>query len=162
MNDAARAANGAFLWFLHADSRLPKGSVAALVNALIRWPKDLHYFDLHFHDGPRWLRMNEFGVSLRCRLFGLPFGDQGFCIAREVFERLGGFDEQAAYGEDHLFVWKARRHGVRLHRVNGSLLTSGRKYAEHGWLRTTCQHVRLTLAQALLELLRSRSDRGPL
>jgi len=155
MNDAARAARGAFLWFLHADSRLPEGCVASLVDSVDCRPRDLHYYGLRFHDGPRWLRFNEVGVSVRCRLFGLPFGDQGFCISRELFWQLGGFDEQAAFGEDHLFVWKTRRHGVRLHRVPGVLLTSGRKYADRGWMRTTCRHMRLTVAQAFSQLARS-------
>ena len=160
MNDAAEAASSAFLWFLHADTRLPNGCVTRLLEALDRRPHELHYFGLRFHDGPRWLRMNECGVAIRSRLFGLPFGDQGFCIAREAFLRLGGFDEQAPYGEDHLFVWKARRSGVRLHQIKCDLLTSGRKYAEHGWLRTTARHLRLTIEQALPELALSLKRRG--
>lgn len=160
MNDAARAASGSFLWFLHADTRLPDGCIAALLEALEQRPSDLHYFGLHFHDGPRWLRINECGVMLRSRLLGLPFGDQGFCIGREVFLRLGKFDEQAPYGEDHLFVWKARRHGVRLHQVKKSLMTSGRKYVEHGWFRTTARHLRLTALQALPQLAHSLTHRG--
>jgi hypothetical protein len=161
MNDAAQAAGGAFLWFLHADTRVPNGSVSSLLTALKQRPNDLHYFGLRFHDGPRLMRLNACGVAVRSHVFGLPFGDQGFCISRELFLDLGGFDEQAAYGEDHLFVWKARRAGVRLHRVNGTLMTSGRKYAERGWLRTTALHLRLTAAQALPELVRfgNRRDR---
>jgi hypothetical protein len=160
MNDAAEVAGGAFLWFLHADTRLPNGCMSALLTALQQRPNDLHYFGLNFHDGPRPLRLNACGVAVRSRVFGLPFGDQGFCISKKSFWNLGGFDEQAAYGEDHLFVWQARRGGIRLHRVNRSLMTSGRKYAECGWLRTTARHLWLTVGQALPELIRSAGRRG--
>jgi GT2 family glycosyltransferase len=154
MNDAARVARGEFLWFLHADTRLPPDAFAALSARLSRLTNGLHYFGLRFADGPRLLRLNELGVVLRCRLLGLPFGDQSFCLRRETFDRLGGFDESAAYGEDHLLVWSAKRNGVPLCRVPMTIRTSGRKYAERGWARTTWRHVRLTIRQATAEALR--------
>ncbi|MBA3312403.1 MAG: glycosyl transferase family 2 [Planctomycetota bacterium] len=154
MNDAARIADAERLWFLHSDSRLPQAACAALIAATTEQPDALHYFSLQFVDGPRMLRLNEFGVMLRCRLFGLPFGDQGFCLGRELFWRLGGFDERSAYGEDHLFVWAARRRGIRLHPVASVVKTSGRKYAERGWMRTTLRHLWLTFRQAVPEVIR--------
>jgi GT2 family glycosyltransferase len=89
----------------------------------------------------------------------MPFGDQGFCLRREIWERLGGFDTHASYGEDHLFVWKARRAGVPLRPTGGTLRTSARKYQERGWLRTTARHLHLTATQAFpewLKLVRAR------
>ena len=159
MNDAARAGAGKFLWFLHADTRLPPGAVEALTRSLAAAPDALHYFGLRFHDGPAALRLNEIGVMVRSRLLGVPFGDQGFCLRRDLFHRLGGFDETAPFGEDHLLVWAARRNGVRLRRVPLAISTSGRKYAARGWSQTTFRHVRLTLRQAVPEaarLLRAR------
>lgn len=161
MNDAARIALGEFLWFLHADTRLPPAAFAALSARLAGSPDGLHYFGLRFADGPRLLRLNELGVALRCGLFGLPFGDQGFCLRRETFDRLGGFDESAPYGEDHLLVWSAKRHRVPLRRVPASAITSGRKYAEHGWARTTGRHVQLTIRQAAAEASRMIVGRRP-
>jgi hypothetical protein len=128
---------------------LPEGAVAALLDSMRTHPDALHYFGLRFADGPRLLRLTEVGVAMRCVLFGIPFGDQAFCLPRRIFDRLGGFDEQVPYGEDHLFVWKARHAGVRLKRVHAIVGTSGRKYADHGWLRITLRHVVLTLRQAL-------------
>jgi hypothetical protein len=156
MNDATRSAAGEFVWFLHADTRLPIGTVDTLGNALEARPECLHYFKLRFFDGPACLKLNELGVALRCRMFGLPFGDQGFCLRRELFLQLGGFDEGAPYGEDHLLVCAAKRRGVALHQVGGFIATSGRKYAERGWLRTTARHVGLTLRQAVYEAHRVR------
>jgi GT2 family glycosyltransferase len=155
MNAAARAARRRYLWFLHADTRFGPGVLAALRRSLAAEPEGLHYFDLGFAPGgPALMPVNAAGVWVRSRLLGMPFGDQGFCLSRRVFARLGGFDEEASYGEDHLLVWKARRAGVPLRCAGARLLTSARKYQERGWLATTARHLYLTYKQALPELLK--------
>jgi hypothetical protein len=163
LNAGARAADGAVLWFLHADSRVAPADVAALRDALRAAPGALHYFDLAFlPDGPRGMRLNAAGAWVRSRWLGMPFGDQGLCVRRDVWARLGGFDEAAPYGEDHLFVWRARQAGVPLRPTGGVVRTSARRYREHGWGRTTLRHVRLTARQAFPEwvaLLRARAAR---
>ena len=122
---------------------------------LARDPGALHYFDLAFSgDGPPLMRLNERGVWVRSHLLGMPFGDQGFCLRRDVFFGLGGFPEDVPYGEDHLLVWRARQAGVPLRCAPATLLTSARKYGERGWLRTTARHVYLTYRQALPEAAR--------
>lgn len=146
-NAGAAAAAGATLWFLHADSRAPAAALAAALRHTGR--EALGYFDLRFqNDGPRLARLNALGARIRSRWFGLPFGDQGLIMPRSVFERLGGFDERLTAGEDHAFVWAARRAGFPLAPVGAVLETSARRYAAHGWLRTTLRHARLTIAQA--------------
>lgn len=153
MNDAARVAEGKWLWFLHADSQLREREVRALAESLARAPSALHYFDLQFFDGPALLKINEWGAAVRSRFFGMPFGDQGFCMPRKLFEELGGFCETVLYGEDHLLVWKARRNGVRLNRVPATIRTSGRKYRDQGWVKTTVRHQVLTWLQAFPRIL---------
>lgn len=157
-NAGAGAAARPWLWFLHADSRLAPTTLAALAAAMERAPDGLGYFDLRFgSDGPPAVRLNALGVLIRSRLLGLPFGDQGFFLSARTFARLGGFDPTVPYGEDHALVWAARRAGVPLVAAGAPLYTSARKYAEHGWLRTTARHVRLTAAQAWHEARRPRS-----
>ena len=147
LNAGARVARGAWLCFLHADSRLPPAALRAL-DALPQGPDALRYFDLRFCDGPAAMRLNAAGAFIRSRWLGLPFGDQGLCLPRTWFERLGGFDETIGCGEDHALVWAARRAGLPLRPLRAPILTSARKYAERGWLRTTWLHLRLTGAQA--------------
>lgn len=149
MNGGARAAHGRWLWFLHADSRLHAHTLSALQAFLAGQHDALGYFDLRYaDDGPMLTRLNALGANLRARWLGLPFGDQGLVLPAAWFARLGGYDEQAEYGEDHLMVWHARRAGFPLRRLGAPLTSSARKYAEHGWWRTTAQHVRLTVRQA--------------
>ena len=122
-----------------------------------RAPAGLGYFDLRFAaDGPVAVHLNALGVRLRSRVLGLPFGDQGFFLPAATFARLGGFDPSLPHGEDHALVWAARRAGVPLVAAGAPLYTSARKYAEHGWLRTTVRHVRLTAVQAWHEARRVR------
>ena len=150
MNLGSSLAQRKYLWFLHADSRLSTNALEELDQALANDENSLWYFDLKFRDdGPDLTRINAIGASFRTRMFGLPFGDQGFCLRRKTFQQLGGYSELAAYGEDHLFVWAARRQGITLQRVNAAITTSARKYARDGWLRTTAKHLWLTCRQAL-------------
>lgn len=149
MNAGAARAVGQWLWFVHADSRLRPATLSALNAFLERDVDALGYFDLAYRDdGPRLVALNAWGANLRSRAFGLPFGDQGLLLRASRFEALVGFDESVAYGEDHRLVWTARNAGVPLQRIAAPLETSARKYAQHGWLRTTVRHLHLTIAQA--------------
>lgn len=156
-NAGAVAATGDRLWFLHADTRLTPGSLPALRAWLDDGAPALGWFRLRFaDDGPRPLglrlsRWNARGANWRSRVLGLPFGDQGLILPRADFEGIGGFDESLDYGEDHALVWRARRAGLPLRAVDAELITSARRYADRGWLRTTLRHLVLTTTQAWKE-----------
>ena len=155
MNVGATLSTRPFLWFLHADSRVGVDALFALERSLHSHPRGLHYFDLAFQDdGPGFVRLNAWGVRVRSDYLRLPFGDQAFCMSRETFQRLGRFDESAAYGEDHLLVWRAHRQRVPLHRVGALIATSARKYRTSGWLRTTLVHGWRTWRQAVPQVVK--------
>lgn len=147
LNAGIAAASLPRLCLLHADSRLPSPALDALL-AFEPGERDLGYFDLRFHDGPRLMLLNTLGAWLRSRLFGLPFGDQGFCARRALFDRLGGFDPDVGPGEDHALVWRVRHGGGRLHPLRASISTSARRYVEQGWWATTFRFLRMTVQQA--------------
>ena len=154
MNAGAAASDAQFLWFLHADSRLTPDAYACLLQALAQRPGDLHFFDLDFlADGPVLTKLNGWGARVRSRLLSMPFGDQGLCLARSTWERLGRFSENRRYGEDHAFIWQCLRARVPLRPVGAHLQTSARKYRDQGWLKTTFQHGYLTWRQAVPELV---------
>jgi hypothetical protein len=149
LNKGARKATRDFLWFVHADSRLSCKTMEALPKSLTHNPHALHYFNLRFlPDGPPLMFINEIGCRIRSRILGVPFGDQGFAVAKEVFETIGGFPENLPYGEDHLFVWRARQKRIRLRCTGASLYTSARRYAKTGWAKLTWTYARRWIRQA--------------
>jgi hypothetical protein len=148
-NAGAAAGRRDWVWFLHADSQLAPATLPAMAAFVQRDEAALGYFDLRFlDDGPALMRLNALGAWVRSHWFGLPFGDQGLALPRAVFDRLGGFNPALEHGEDHDLVWRARRAGVPLAAIGAPLLTSARKYVEHGWWSTTCWHLRETGRQA--------------
>ncbi len=137
LNAGAAKAQHNILWFLHADSRISDQNIQSLYKALQHKPNALHYFDLKF-DQKGLPQINSWGANMRSSLFGAPYGDQGFCISKPQFERAGRYPEGLEYGEDLMFVWRARQSGIKLNRIKSTLISSARKYKAHGWLKLTC------------------------
>jgi rSAM/selenodomain-associated transferase 2 len=149
MNAGAKDAKGKYLWFLHADSKFGLNTVPALLKAIENYPDRLLYFNLSFlKDGTFWMFINSWGAYFRSRILKTPFGDQGFCIKKELFNNLGGFPDNLIYGEDHVFVWKVRQSGIIVQPISAVLYTSARKYKKNGWLKTTFIHQYLWIKQA--------------
>lgn len=165
LNRGGMEATGKFLWFLHADSMLDGSAFPKLYQSIEKRPERLHYFLLKFQkDGPYMTALNGWGAALRSLVFGMPFGDQGFCLERSMWLAVGRFPEGLSYGEDHVFVWRARQKGIKLQPVYGWISTSARKYRTKGWGRTTLSHLYLTWKQAVPEiwqLWRQQSRRSP-
>ncbi|MCB0349683.1 MAG: hypothetical protein KDD38_00785 [Bdellovibrionales bacterium] len=160
LNTGAKNASRNYLWFLHADSKVPRPSIFLLDRELMLKADALHYFDLQFlSDGPRLVGLNSMAANLRSRYLGMPFGDQGFAMSRATFLRVGGFSENSKYGEDHIFVWEARRKRILLNRVPGAVFTSARRYESEGWGAVTRTRVILTAKQATSECIKLMKQR---
>lgn len=162
LNRGVAAASAECLWLIHADCRPGAGAMAAAAS-FARACGDpgmqttLGWFDLAFvTDGPGLAALNAMGANLRSRIFDLPFGDQAWLMNRELFQRVGGFDETFGRGEDLDFIVHARRAGARFRRMQPAIETSARRYRERGWLRTTLAHGWLTLRLWLKSTRRSR------
>jgi GT2 family glycosyltransferase len=147
LNAGIAAAAHPRVCLLHADTRLSPSALATLL-AFVPGETELGYFDLRFHDGPWLMWLNTLGTWLRSRVFGLPFGDQGFSARRTLFDRLDGFDPDIMLGEDHALVWRLHGIGGRMRPLRATITTSARRYVEHGWWATTLRFGRLTLQQA--------------
>lgn len=155
MNLAATLSRGEMLWFIHADSVLTAQLLNRMNSGLEELERGLYYFSLKYQkDGPWLCAFNAWAANLRSQMFGLPFGDQGFLIARELFYELGGYPTHCSYGEDHLFVWRVHRAGLPVRSLSVPLYSSARKYAKGGWFRVTLHHLRLFLFQFVMECLK--------
>ncbi|MFT4553107.1 MAG: glycosyltransferase involved in cell wall biosynthesis [Chlamydiales bacterium] len=155
LNYGADLASNTYLWFLHADSRFVPDTVSKLYQSIKQSPEALHYFNLEFYGGSSLMKLNAAGAWLRSHLLGIPFGDQGFCLSKELFQKIGAYPEDVLYGEDHLFVWYAKQQGIRLSYTGSTLLTSPRKYQCKGWLYVTISHQYLWIKQAFPEWIKT-------
>ena len=110
MNAGARAAGGDVLLFLHADTLLPDGALAA-VEATVGDPGVIAgRFDVRF-DNPRPVfRMIAWFMNQRSRWSGISTGDQAIFVCREPFEALGGYPDMPLM-EDVELCRRLKRRG---------------------------------------------------
>ena len=149
LNCGAKKATGDWLWFVHADTRLFGGIEQALLAGMKKHPGSLLYFGIDYYDGKLLHKINSLGADFRSAFFGAPFGDQAFCVPRQLHKAIGDFREDADYGEDHLYARAARRKGARLVRLAGKVGTSARKHIDQGWLSLTARYQWMWITQAL-------------
>lgn len=140
-NRGAEAAAGRWLWFVHADSRVPAGFVETF-RALDRDP-DARWGAFRFAlDSRAWqARLWERGVALRVWLFDLPYGDQGIFVNREVFAQTGGF-APIPLMEDVELVSRLKRIARGRH-LTEHLPTSAARWERDGWWRRSLGNLRL-------------------
>jgi len=159
LNAGAQTARGQWLWFLHADSQPDDLCLRSAAAACEAGPSQLGWFRLRFAaDGPRLCACNARGANLRAHWLGLPFGDQGFLLARRDFDRLGGFNESLPRGEDLDFAVRAAAEGISPQRLPGAITTSARRYREQGWLTTTLANLRDTARMTAAARRRRRAQ----
>ena len=143
LNAGAETARGQWLLFLHADCRLPPLARRALLAALVDEP-DLQVAVFRFAVDlpPPAKGFIERGQRLRQALFGLPYGDQGLLVRRELFQSAGGFPDIPIM-EDVAMIRRLKRRRVKIRTLPATLLTSGRRYRERGVIRTWLHHTLL-------------------
>lgn len=143
MNCGAAIATGQYLLFVHADTVLPL-NYQSWVRALLNEPGvAAGAFSFAIREpftGRGWV---ERATNWRARTLQLPYGDQGLFLKREVFERCQGFKEMPLM-EDYDLICRLRKIG----RISISPIcatTSGRRWRERGWIRTTLTNTAIIL-----------------
>jgi len=133
MNAGAARASGAWLVFLHADTRLPEAALARLCSGLPP-PAVWGRFDVRI-DHPHWLlRVVSVMMNWRSRLSGVATGDQAMLVRRDVFEQVGGFPDMALM--EDIALSKRLRALARPVCLSPPVLTSARRWLRHGIWRT--------------------------
>jgi len=128
----AAAATSPWLLFLHADTVLGEGWIAAARDFMGAPGSDTRAAVFRFaldDGGPRARRIERL-ARWRGRVLALPYGDQGLLISRRLYDALGGF-QPLALMEDVEFVRRIGRR--RLLELEVSAVTSAARYREGGW-----------------------------
>lgn len=128
----ADAAEHAWVLFLHADTVLDQGW-ASECESFIATPDNQQKaaaFRFALDDESPQARRIERMVAWRCRVLGLPYGDQGLLIQRALYEELGGFQTLPLMEDVDL----VRRIGKdRMHILDSRAVTSAVRYQQNGW-----------------------------
>ncbi|KAA3649460.1 MAG: glycosyltransferase [Proteobacteria bacterium] len=145
MNAGAGAAQANRLLFLHADTRLPDGAIAAIHDALAdhAWGR----FDVRIDGRHPMLKVVAAMMNLRSRLTGIATGDQAIFARRDAFTKIGGFADLPLM-EDIAFSRSMKSLG-RPACLRLRVTTAGRRWERHGVFRTIALMWRLRAAYAL-------------
>jgi rSAM/selenodomain-associated transferase 2 len=146
LNRGAAATTAQILLFLHADTTLPQGALAAIQAVISGMPPadppppaaaDAAIggaFLMRFDDDRPLLRLGAWLINLRTRITRLPLGDQAHFVTRAAFSQLGGYRDWPIL-EDLDFAWRLRRHG-RTVILRQRVTTGARRFIELGVART--------------------------
>jgi rSAM/selenodomain-associated transferase 2 len=143
MNAGAEAADGEVLLFLHADSVLPDDADRLILDGLAAHGRHWGRFDVRLSGPQRMLRLVEFMMNLRSRLTGIATGDQGIFVSRAVFAACGGFP--AIELMEDIALSEALKPLGRPLCLRERIVTSSRRWEQHGILRTILTMWRLRL-----------------
>lgn len=119
-----------WLLFLHADTRLLPGWEGEVGRFIRQSALRAAVFRLRLDDCAKLARWLERAVASRTRLLGLPYGDQGLLISRELYDAVGGFRDMPLM-EDVDLVRRLGRKRILL--LDSIAETSARRYRRSGY-----------------------------
>lgn len=133
MNAGAAHAQGEYLWFVHADTRVTEPSLRRLQDVLQQRPL-WGRFDVRLSGLGVAFRVIGTMISLRSRLTGIASGDQGIFVRKTAFVALGGY-APIPLMED-LQLCRQLKAQARPRCLRPPLSTSSRRWEQHGIWRT--------------------------
>jgi rSAM/selenodomain-associated transferase 2 len=147
MNAGAARACGDVLLFLHADTRLPENADRLVLDGLRMSGAVWGRFDVRIVGRSPALPMVAAAMNLRSRLSGIATGDQAMFVTRAAFDQCGGFPDIPLM-EDIALSRRLKQIGRPLC-LRARVETSGRRWEQHGVLRTIVLMWQLRLAYVL-------------
>jgi len=146
-NAGGLAARGDVLFFLHGDTRLPRGFERYVQDIMGKPGVVAGAFTLGIDGSEFGFRIVEVLANFRSRVLQMPYGDQGIFLRREVFRALGGFPDMVLM-EDFVLMQRLRKRG-RVAIAPVAVKTSARRWRKLGILKTTLINQAVLLAYFL-------------
>jgi len=128
MNLGAQNAKGTILYFLHADSLPPKQFDQLIINE-VENGNFAGCFKMKFDSTHWWLKLAGWLTQINWRI--CRGGDQSLFITRELFNRIGGYDDRFVVYEDNDLInklYSIKQFIVIKHWIT----TSARRYTTNG------------------------------
>ena len=134
------ATSGRVIWFLHADTRLPRGAATLVASQTGGWGR----MRLRFEPDFPGMRMVAALMHWRSRLTGICTGDQGIWVWRDVLDQAGGVPPQTLMEDIELSTRLRRQAWPTV--LSETLVTSSRRWRDGGLIATILMMWRLRLA----------------
>lgn len=156
-NAGAERATGEGMLFLHADTRLPAGALAAVRAALEDAEVAGGGFERFFDSPSRFLEWTCGLAAWRSRRWGWFLGDQAIFARREPFRQAGGYRALTCF-EDYDLCRRLKRFG-RLRCLQPAALSSARRFDRDGAVWRTAKDLALTVVYCVFGAKLFRAER---
>lgn len=130
MNLGAEHAKGNYLYFVHADTKVPQ-SYLNDIEKKIDSGYESGCYRFKFDSKHPILKINSFMTRfpfLICR-----GGDQSLFIKKERFEQLGDFKEELSIMEEYDLLLRLKKNKIKFGIMPKSVVVSARKYEKNGY-----------------------------
>ncbi|PIR02418.1 MAG: glycosyl transferase family 2 [Candidatus Nealsonbacteria bacterium CG_4_9_14_0_2_um_filter_37_38] len=142
-NEGAKAAGGEIFLFMDADNiYLPPNFFEKLLEEFNQRNLKVATFPI-YPDGNRFDRI-AYGVYnwfVKLTQKFLAFATNAVLVSREIYEKIGGFDEEIKIAEDHDFARRASKVGKFGFIKTEPVLTSARRFKRDGRFKTYLKYI---------------------
>ena len=139
-NSGAKYATSDILFFLDADTLFKKGTIIKSLKEFKRKKLDCASFGIYTQE--KNLYMNKATMNIfynypqRVLKKISPMGAMGIMVKKDIFKKVGGFDEDIKIAEDHYFVRKVSKIG-KYDIIKGvKLYMPLRRFRQDGYMKT--------------------------
>lgn len=138
LNAGAARAGGDVLMFLHADNWL-SDSIGSQLSVFFEVAKGDYCCFRQRIEAAGWIyRAIECGNALRAQVQKLPYGDQGICVSRRLFESVGNFKEIPLMEDVEIARRLSKIASPKI--LEGPLHVCGRRWQKNGPILQTIQN----------------------
>ncbi|MBA3829340.1 MAG: TIGR04283 family arsenosugar biosynthesis glycosyltransferase [Taibaiella sp.] len=139
MNCGAKNATGDVLYFVHADTRPPLSFYRDISEA-VNNGCNCGSYRFKFDSNKFLLKINSFFTRFNFLFF--RGGDQSIFVTNELFNKIGGFNDQMMIMEDYDFLEKIWTQG-KFKLIPKATQVSARKYDTNSWLRVQLANLKI-------------------
>jgi len=140
-NEGAKAAQGDIFLFTDADNIFwSENFLETLMREFKKRNLDIATFPIY----PKGKKIDKILYGIYNNFINLtqyPAAFNSILVKREIFEKVGGFDEEIKIGEDQYFVKMAKKYGKFGFIKTEPVLTSSRRLERDGRLITYLTHI---------------------
>jgi len=136
-----------WFFFLHCDNRLPEGWEKDVTGHISGHSDKAAYFRYRANAAGFWPRFVNFWVGMRCYWWGLPYGDQGLLMSKEMYEAIGGYQQIPLFEDVAMIDAIKQRYGRRaLRPLSGHMMINVESYKKEGFWKRGRRNLRLLKA----------------